>query len=414
MAGQPGARRIAYLTSEFPTVSHTFILREIEGLRAAGHAVLPCSVRKTAAAQHKGPAERAMAAETFNIIATARRPGRLLAALGWALARPGRLARVLGQALSVSVPGLRGRGYALIYTVEAVVLAHHLTRAGAGHLHTHFANAGATVGMLAARLAGLDFSFTLHGPSDLREPERMRLDAKISAARFVACISHYARSQAMLNSDPVHWDKLRIVHCGVQPARYAEAPDAAAQPPALIFVGRLAPVKGLRVLLDAFAMARDAVPRMTLTIVGDGPERAWLESRAKDFGGALRLTGALSQDEVAAELARARAMVLPSFAEGVPVVLMEAMASGRAVIATRITGVPELVEDGVSGRLVPAGDAEALARAMVEIARDGALAAAMGAAGRRKVAAEFDIAVEVARLVTLFEVPKDTVASTPR
>jgi glycosyltransferase involved in cell wall biosynthesis len=403
MAGQTGPRRIAYLTSEFPTVSHTFILREIEGLRAAGHKVLPCSIRKTASSQHKGPAEQAIAAETFNIIAAAKVPGILLVALGWALARPGRLAAALRQSFSVSVPGLRGRSYALIYAVEAIVLAHYLTRSGAGHLHTHFANAGATVGMLAARLAGLTFSFTLHGPSDLREPERTRLDAKIAAARFVACISHYARSQAMLNADPGHWDRLKIIHCGVVPSRYAAAPDAAAQPPALIFVGRLAPVKGLRILIEAFAAARADVPEMTLTIVGDGPERDWLERAARDFDGALRLTGALSQDEVAAELAKARAMVLPSFAEGVPVVLMEAMAAGRAVIATRITGVPELVEDGVSGRLVSAGDAEALAAAMVAIARDGASAAAMGAEGRKTVAADFDIAAEVARLVNLFE-----------
>ena len=352
--------RVAYLTSEFPTVSHTFILREIEGLRAAGHTVLPCSVRKTAPAQHKGPAEQAIAAETFNIIATARHPMRFLAALGWGLARPGRLMSVLARSFAISVPGVRGRIYALIYTVEAVVLAHHLTRAQADHLHTHFANAGATVGMLAAKLAQLTFSFTLHGPSDLREPERTRLDAKIAAAQFVACISHYARSQAMLNSDPAHWDKLKIIHCGVIPARYADAPDAALQPPALIFVGRLAPVKGLRVLIEAFARARAVVPELTLTIVGDGPDRGWLEGQVGAFDGALRLTGALSQDAVTAELARARALVLPSFAEGVPVVLMEAMASGRAVIATRITGVQELVEDGVSGRLVSAGDADAL------------------------------------------------------
>jgi glycosyltransferase involved in cell wall biosynthesis len=399
----PPSRRIAYLTSEYPALSHTFILREVEALRARGIDVLTASVRRSAPGRHRGPAEDAAAATTFCVLDAARRPGTLLAAQVAALRHPGRYLATLGRALRLSPPGLAARLRQVVYFLEATVLARHLAAEGAGHIHNHFANPSATVAMLAADLARISFSFTLHGPADLEEPKRTRLDAKIARARFVACISHYARSQAMLHSDPADWPKLRIVHCGVEPELYAAAPDPAALPPDLVFVGRLAPVKGLRVLIEAMAEARAAVPDLTLTVIGDGPDRAWLEAAVRPFDGAVRIAGPLSQAEVAAALARARAMVLPSFAEGVPVVLMEAMASGRPVIATRITGVPELVEDGVSGLLVPPGDAASLAAAIVRLAREPETCRRMGAAGQARVRAEFDIAAEAGRMAALLE-----------
>jgi glycosyltransferase involved in cell wall biosynthesis len=211
----------------------------------------------------------------------------------------------------------------------------------------------------------------------------------------------------MFFSDPAHWDKIKIIHCGVDPALY----DRPAGPPLparrddeirLVFVGRLAPVKGLRVLLAALAQLRDDLPNLHLVLVGDGPDRKTLETAAAPLGDRVTFTGYLSQNEVAQAMQAADICVLPSFAEGVPVVLMEAMASRKPVIATQVAGVGELVEDGVSGFIVPPGDMESLAARIRVLAGDAKLRAQMGKAGRDKVVAEFDIADEVVRLAGLF------------
>ncbi|MEM1340773.1 MAG: glycosyltransferase [Pseudomonadota bacterium] len=390
--------KLAYLTGEYPAVSHTFILREIEALRALGLEVETCSVRRTGAEHHRGPAEQAAAASTFYLLHKAKNPAVLLRALADGLAQPKPFFSTLALAWRRRQPGLRAALYQLIYFAEALILARHLRGLGVTHLHNHFAGSSATVSMLTSALSGIPFSFTLHGPADLAEPVHWGLGEKISRAAFVACISHYARSQAMLMSAPEHWDRLRIIHCGVTPALY-ERPRQASDGLHLVFVGRLAPVKGLRVLLTALTHLPDR-DDIRLTIVGDGSERAALEALAAPLGTRVRFTGYQSQEEVAQILASAHAFVLPSFAEGVPVVLMEAMASGLPVIATRITGVPELVEDGVSGHLVTPGDPAALSQAIQALAD--ADTRAMGQAGQIKVRAEFDIAEEAARLAALF------------
>jgi glycosyltransferase involved in cell wall biosynthesis len=225
---------------------------------------------------------------------------------------------------------------------------------------------------------------------------------KVARAKLVICISHFARSQVMLFSDPAHWHKLRIVHCGVTPARYTADPAPAEQGMKLLFVGRLDPVKGLRVLMEAFEAARARVSGITLSIIGDGEDRAWVEREAKRIGG-IEVLGYRSQDFVAERLGQSDVLVLPSFAEGVPVALMEAMVSARPVIATRVGGVQELVEDGVSGRIVAPGNVEALAEAITDLAANPDRRRTMGAAGRARVEAEFDIDQEAVWLKTLFE-----------
>jgi len=393
--------RIAYLTGEYPAVSHTFILREVEALRQQGFEVMTCSVRRTGPEHHRGPAEQEAARTTFYLLSAARSPAAALAAQAPALTNPKRYFGTLLQAWRLRAPGLRMALYQLFYFAEATILARHLRAHGVTHLHNHFAGPSATVSMLAARLVGIGFSFTLHGPADLAAPARWKLGKKIAAARFVACISHYARSQAMLASDPAHWGKLRIVHCGVDPALYDRPRSETGDPRLhLVFVGRLAPVKGLRVLIEALlARPRDDV---RLSVVGDGTERPALEAMAAPLGEAVQFTGYQSQEEVARILTTADAFVLPSFAEGVPVVLMEALAAGLPVIATRITGVPELVEDGVAGLLVTPGNATALIDAIDRLAALPDRGAAMGAAGRETVRTEFNIAREAAWLGRLF------------
>lgn len=398
--------RIAYLTALYPAVSHTFILREVEGLRALGFDVVTASVRHPGAEHLRGTAEQEAARSSFYILKAARQGLTFPRAILAALARPARLARALRLVWRLRAPGLRAGLYQIFYLAEALVLARHLEQQRVTHLHSHFAQASATVAMLAAELAQVPFSFTLHGPADLYEPQRWHLRQKIAGAAFVACISHFARAQGMLFSTPADWERLRIIHCGVLPEIYAPAPAAPKTGPEtgteLLFVGRLAPVKGLRVLLAALARARETHPGLRLTIVGDGEDRAHLENLAKPMGEAVRFTGYLSQTEVAERLAQADAFVLPSFAEGLPVVLMEALAAGKTAIAPRVAGVAELIEEGRSGYLIHAGDVEGLTQALEQLAADPEAGKALGAAGQEIVRAEFDARIEAARIARLF------------
>ena len=405
LAALPGP--IAYLTGEYPRATDTFIQREVAALRALGITVHTCSVRRTDSAHHVGAEQKAEAAATFYVIRAARRPLTLLAAHAAALTRaPGRYLRALRLALTSGAPGLKGLAWQLFYFAEAGVLARHLRGLGVCHLHNHFGNSSCTVAMLTSALSGIPYSYTMHGPAIFFAPEHWRIDVKIARAAFVSCISHFSRSQGMIFAAPEHWAKMHIVHCGVDPAVYDRpaVPASEGCGPRLLFVGRLAAVKGLPMLLDAAAALAAEHPGLRLTIVGDGPDRAWLEARAAELGIGAQVvfTGYRSQAEVADALTETDVFVLPSFAEGVPVVLMEAMAARVPVVATRVAGVAELVEDGVSGHLVPPGDAETLTGALRRIMGDEALRRAMGAAGRARVLEAFDARREASRLAGLF------------
>lgn len=394
---------IAYLVSEYPALSHTFIQREIAALRSEGREVLTASLRRTTGAHVAGEAEAEEAVRTFYVIETAKSPAALIGAGLAALARPAALARAARLAWRTRAPGMAATLRQLFYLVEAMVLARHLRTGGVRHLHCHFENAGCSVAMLTSELAGVPFSFTMHGPSIFFEPHRWRLGEKIARAKFVACISDFCRSQGMIFADPVHWTKMHIVHCGVDPDRYGPADRTPGQH--LMFVGRLAAVKGVAVLLRAVADLVADHPDLRLTLIGDGTERAGLEALTRDLGlgGVVTFAGPKTQDQVAEALATADLFVLPSFAEGVPVVLMEAMASSLPVVSTRIAGIPELVEDRVSGRLVPPGNQAALAEAIAALLAGGDDARAMGRAGRAKIEAEFDIATEAAEIGRLID-----------
>jgi glycosyltransferase involved in cell wall biosynthesis len=393
--------RIAYLTGEYPRATDTFIQREVAALRARGLTVETCSMRRTGAEHHTGPEQRDEAAGTFHVLEASLSPRRLIAAHLAAWRRPGAWLRALRLAWRTSPGGMAATVYQFIYLAEAAVLAQHLRARGLTHLHNHIAKSSCTVAMLASEMSGIPYSFTLHGPDIFYEPHRWRLDEKIARARFVACISHFARSQAMAFSDPQHWAKLHIVHCGVDPARY-DGP-ASDTPAHLLFVGRLAAVKGVPVLLEALQGLIADHPGLRLTLVGDGPERAALEARAQGLGDHVDFVGYRSQDEVASLLREATALVLPSFAEGLPVVLMEALAARVPVVTTRIAGVAELVEDGESGLLVPPGDAVALRAALARVLDDPEMRARMGEAGRARVVDEFASESEAAWLAALFE-----------
>ena len=410
--------RIAYLTGNFPEVSLTFILREIEALRALGADVLTCAIRQTPVEQHPGPSEKNAAASTFYVLRAARNPKTFLAAQARLFRNPSRYWSAFKLAFATRAPGVRAHLLQFAYFFEATVLAQHLEDEEVDAIHNHFIGGSATVSMLASELTGIPYSFTLHGPADLFEPKRWALREKTKRARFVSTISFFARSQLMFLSDPSDWHKIRIIHCGIDPAAYTPKQQEGKQKQLrLMFVGRLAPVKGIDILLEAMKALISEHPTIGLKIVGDGPERTRLEQVAAPLADHVEFVGYKSQAEVAQMMSETDIFVLPSFAEGVPVVLMEAMASGVPVVATAVAGVAELVEDGKHGRIVRPGDPAPLIEAISDLAGDDALRAQMGAAGRAKVIDDFDIHAEAGRLLELFTnevVDNDRVDASPR
>lgn len=397
---------IAYLTGEYPKVSHTFIQREVAALRALGLRIETCTVRRAPPATVVGDVQKAEERTTYCILETARNPVKLLwAHFNLLRSASNRWWRTAKLAWRTSPPGLKARLWQVFYFLEAGVLAEHLRQMGAIHLHNHFANSSGTVAMLTAEFSGIPYSFTMHGPAEFYEANLWKLGEKVARAQFVVAISYFCRSQLMYFSDRQHWGKIRIVHCGVEPSQYGSVPRTVETARKRIaFVGRLDNVKGAVLLLEAFANLHERHPEAILQVIGDGPARADIEARTR----ALKLENKVSflgycpQEEVAARLEDADLLVLPSFAEGVPVVLMEAMASRIPVISTMIAGIPELVEDGINGRLVSPGDVEGLTAALDGLLIDPALRLALGAKGRQKVETEFNLSHEAEWLADLY------------
>ncbi|WP_166418535.1 glycosyltransferase family 4 protein [Cochlodiniinecator piscidefendens] len=379
--------KIAYLTGEYPRATDTFIQREVAGLRATGLTVETCSIRETSLEHLVGEEQKSEATRTFHVLKAALSPLTLLRShLSNMRRNPRRCFSAFALALKTRQPGMKGLLYQMVYLAEASVLARHMHRKGITHLHNHIAMASGTVAMLASEISGIPYSFTLHGPDIFYEAHRWRLDEKLKRAQFVACISHFARSQAMSFASSENWSKFHIVHCGVDPDRYQNTRERSGQN--LLFVGRLAAVKGLPVLFEALDQLRPTHPDLTVTLIGDGAERTALEKTAPSN---VKFVGYKSQSEVAQALEAHDMLILPSFAEGLPVVLMEALASEMPVVATRIAGVSELVDDAM---LVAPGDAQQLAQRIKDLLHNPVHATALAKQGRAKVLKDFDAAKE--------------------
>lgn len=387
---------IAYLVSDYHAPSHTFVRREIAGLRALGETVLPFSIRgETPAGEEPAPA-------------ILGRPAwhHARAAVKLMLRRPGRVLTAWRRSLSHRPPGLRGLIWSQFHFFEAVTLADMLLEARAGHLHSHFANSGATVGMLAARIADIPWSLTLHGISETDYPAGYLLPDKLRAASFVAIASLFMRAQAMRVTEPADWNKFHIVRCGIDLSRMPERSSAKSNDgsPRLVCVGRLSPEKGYFGLADALSMLADEGRNFELEIVGDGPARAEIASafETAGLGGRVKLLGALPESATLERIASADILVLPSLMEGLPVVLMEAMAISVPVVAARVAGIPELVEHGVSGLTYTPTDSTELARSIALLLDDPHLRRRSAEAGVRKVVEEFTIEDAARRMRCLF------------
>jgi glycosyltransferase involved in cell wall biosynthesis len=395
--------RLAYLTSQYPATSHTFIRREVEAIRALGVDLHTFSIREPSAAELQDEMVRAESTATFTVLSQPT-SALVCAHLKLLFSRPLAYGRALIAGLRHRPPGVRGLALSVAHFAEAVLLAGELKRRGVTHLHNHFANSAATVGYLAARLLDIPWSFTMHGISETDYPAGLLLGRKIEAAVFVACVSYFGRAQAMRLVDARHWNKLHIVRCGLRldglPARTAVA-EALTQ---MVCVGRLSPEKGQAGLLEAFASVAAEEPDLQLVLVGDGPDSGKLRALAAGLGLDARVTfaGRLCESASINEITQSDILVLPSFMEGLPIVLMEAMAVGTAVVASRVAGIPELVRDGESGLLFTPSDWNELAQCIRELVRNKELRKRLAAAGRQRVAGEFEISRSAEQLLELF------------
>jgi glycosyltransferase involved in cell wall biosynthesis len=390
--------RIGYLTAIYPRATDTFIQREVAALRRRGVHVGTFSVRPPSEKEIVGPEQAAERAGTAYVLPPTF--GKFVGApLAMLFSHPIRFAKSIRTAIKLHPGGIKPAIMQTVYWLEAAVIARRMKKDGLQHLHAHFSSHPGTVALLAAQMGGFTYSLTVHGPAEFFAPRFWRMDEKAKRALFVSCISHFCRSQVMCYAPQNKWDRLHIVHCGVEPALFQPVRHQG-EGTRLLFVGRLAGVKGLPVMLQAMAELKRRRPDIKLTVAGDGPERKSLEAMAERLGVKDRVDflGYRSQSQVRELLAQTDVFVLASFAEGVPVVLMEAMAAGVPVVSSHIAGIPELVEDGVSGYLVPPGDPAALVERVDELLGDAALRNRLGAEGRRKVERDYNIAVEAERL----------------
>lgn len=401
------AKRLAYLVNQYPKVSHTFIRREIRALEQLGLHVERVSVRDTRA-EAADDADRVEAAHTNVLLERSLRGALALgaAAVRAALGDPRRAARAARLAIALGRKNERGPLVHLAYLAEAARLVELARLHGIEHVHAHFGTNSATVALLAHELGGPGFSFTAHGPEEFDKPDAIALADKIDQARFVVGVSSFGRSQLLRRTPARSWDKVKVVPCGVDDSFLSDAhlaPIPAA--PRLVCVGRLCEQKGQLLLLEAAQRLAQQGVEFELVLVGDGELRRECEEliARHGLGRRVRITGWATGERVREELNAARALVLPSFAEGLPVVIMEALALGRPVISTYVAGIPELVEPGVSGWLVPAGDVERLAAAMREcLAAAPEALDALGAAGRARVLERHDAAHAAALLAEAF------------
>lgn len=394
---------MAYLVSRYPAISHTFILREVQRLRALGHTIFTASINPPdRAPETMEDYERQEARQTFFVKAQGG-VGALASLCYWLLRAPRQLGRTLALGWGLGKGGRRL--YGLAYVLEAAIIGRWMRQRELMQLHVHFGNAGATVGLLVKRLTGCHVSYTIHGPDEFDDVGGQHLPLKMQEATQVVCISQFAKGQLMRISDPAHWSKLRVCRLGVDPAQFTYTDRATRSGPLqLLCVGRLTPAKGQTLLVQACARLRDMRFEFSLTLVGDGPDRARLARLIAELGlqQHVQMTGALNQQEVRAHLARADVFVLPSLAEGIPVVLMEAMSSGVPCVSTPVNGIPELIEHERSGLLALPGCVESLTLQLSRLIRHAELRTSLAAAARTKVLADFDLDRNVGRLSQLF------------
>ncbi len=392
--------KIAYLLNSYPMTSTTFIRREIEALTADGVEVVRFAARPWGE-KLVDPLDLAERERTHYLLA-GNLSNLFRAFVAEALGHPVRLLRALGTAFVLWRNARAGFGRHAAYLLQAVYFKQQARAAGVTHVHTHFATNATAIALLSQVLGGPGYSFTAHGPDEFENTDRLSFDLKMARARFVVAISSFGRVQLVRASRWAHWSKIAIVHCGLALPDFQAIANPANR--VLVNVARFNSQKGLLLIPAALGLLKDEFPDLKVVLIGDGEERSALEAEIARHGvaGMIELRGWQTNVQVRQALVDARALLLPSFAEGLPVVIMEAFALGRPVISTFIAGIPELV-DACCGWLAPAGDVRATAAAIRDaLAASPGQLSAMGAEARRRAVERHDVAESARRLKALF------------
>lgn len=396
--------KIGYILNTYPAPSHSFIRREVQALERRGLGVHRFAMRPFDGVL-VDPGDQAEAKATEYVLAKG------LVAMIWAvfvvgLRAPLRIYSALALALKAAKGSEAGLLKHLIYYLEAAYVARRVTEERIDRLHAHFGTNAATVAMLVSEMTGRPFSFTVHGPEEFDKPAAIALPLKLRRASFAVAISSFGRSQLCRLVDYRHWKKIQVVHCGIEPQKFSDPlPVPIQRPITLVNIGRFSEQKGQLILIDAMAELMRRGVDARLKLVGDGELRGPIERAITQagLGDRVELTGWLDEAQVRRTLAESHALVLPSFAEGLPMVIMEAMVSARPVISTWVAGIPELVQDTRTGWLVPAGDVEALAEAVTKLATTGDdLLNRMGTTGRARVLTRHSVDIEAGKLAGHF------------
>lgn len=404
---------VGYLLSQYPAISHTFFLLEVLGLRSRGMQIETISINLPDRVLDNLPAAEAQEARTTTYV----KDGNILTAvtrlLGVVVAHPGVVWRGLRAVAAVPNLTLRKRLFWLFYLAEALLVGRWLKQRKIRHLHVHFGGAVASVGMLTSQAWQIPYSLTIHGPEELLNADSYHLREKIAAASFVFCISDFCRSQLFQWTDPATWGKFQVVRLGVDPvllspqSRMTTSGITNPGPKALelVSVGRLVPAKGHRILLEAVRILRERGVLIRLTLIGAGPDLAGLQAvvARNGLGSAVTFTSALSHQQTLAQLRRADIFALASFAEGIPVALMEAMSLGIPCVSTSVAGIPELIRSGTDGLLVPPANPTALADALESLASDSALRKNLGNSGRQRIISQYNLPLNQELLAQCFE-----------
>lgn len=393
--------RIAYLINIYPMTSQSFIRREIRALESQGFEVDRYAARAWDQ-EVVDPVDKDERDQT-RVIQNVGKWQLLLAMLLVFLRHPVAYSRAKLLAWKMFRSSDRGWLIHLAYLGQACVLLRWLTRRPVEHLHVHFATNATEIAMLCRVLGGPPYSFMVHGPEELDRAVVLGMQEKVSRAKFVTVITSFCRSQMYRWCDYGDWNKIHMVHCGLD----AKFLGSSASPPVanrrLLNIGRICEQKGQLLLIEAVARLAEEGQQFELTIVGDGPMRGEVEQLIEKHGlqDHVVLAGWQTSQQVHDLLLRCQTMVLPSFAEGLPVVIMESLALQRPVITTYIAGIPELVDEQC-GWLVPAGSVDALVMAMRDAleASDDQLAG-LGATGAARVRESHDITKEAAKLAAL-------------
>lgn len=395
--------KIAYLTSQYPKVSHSFIRREILALENEGFEITRISIRGWDI-ELVDDADFEERKKTQYVLKNGLM-GLLPAVFKVILKTPLNFLKTLKLAVNLGFRADKRWPYHIIYLFEACLVLNWLKKSNVQHVHVHFGANATEVALLVHALGGPSYSFTIHGPEEFDKPEFIKLAEKIEASAFVVAISSYCRSQIFRWINYRHWQKVKEIHCGIEESFHSVIPIPITKSPRLVCIGRLCEQKGQLLLIDAVNILAEKGLDFELVLGGDGEMAGEIRSLIKSYNleQKIRITGWINSNQVRDEILNAKALVLPSFAEGLPVVIMEAMALRRPVISTYIAAIPELVTTGDNGLLFPAGDVNALAETLEQFLKlSQEQLKIMGDSAYKRVLERHSVDIEAKKLGELF------------